>query len=129
MVQDAWKQALDQEKLEPIAQPHVHDLKFEDGEPVTFDIHLEVRPTIEITNTEGFTVSRPSEVVTDEMVEEQLQTLRKQRAALMPVEDKPQLGDQVKVKIALAEEGGELPEQKDICLSSAKVRRSPGSRS
>ena len=48
MVQDAWKQALDQEKLEPIAQPHVHDLKFEDGEPVTFDIHLEVRPEIAI---------------------------------------------------------------------------------
>ena len=120
MVQDAWKQALDQEKLEPIAQPHVHDLKFEEGEPVTFDIHLEVRPTIAIDKTDGFVVSRPSETVTDTMVEEQLETLREQRAVLSPVEDKPQPGDQVKVKIASQEEGGEMPEQREYPLELGK---------
>lgn len=126
MVQDAWKQALDQEKLEPIAQPHVHDLKFEDGEPVTFDIHLEVRPEIAIGTTTGFTVSRPSEAVTDEMVQEQLETLREQRAALEPVEDKPQPGDQVRVKIASQEEGGEMPEQREYPLELGKGQAIPG---
>ena len=126
MVQDAWKQALDQEKLEPIAQPHVHDLKFEDGQPVTFDIHLEVRPEIAIGTTTGFTVSRPSEAVTDEMVQEQLETLREQRAALEPVEDKPQPGDQVRVKIASQEEGGEMPEQREYPLELGKGQAIPG---
>ena len=126
MVQDAWKQALDQEKLEPIAQPHVHDLKFEDGEPVTFDIHLEVRPEIAIGTTTGFTVSRPSEAVTDEMVQEQLETLREQRAALEPVEDKPQPGDQVRVKISSQEEGGEMPEQREYPLELGKGQAIPG---
>ena len=126
MVQDAWKQALDQEKLEPIAQPHVHDLKFEDGEPVTFDIHLEVRPEIAIETTSGFTISRPSEVVSDEMVREQLETLREQRAALEPVEDKPQPGDQVRVKIASQEEGGEMPEQREYPLELGKGQAIPG---
>ncbi len=120
MVQDAWKQALDQEKLEPIAQPHVHDLKFEDGEPVTFDIHLEVRPEIVIETTSGFTIARPSETVTDTMVAEQLETLREQRAALEPVEDKPQPGDQVRVKIASQEEGAEMPEQREYPLELGK---------
>ncbi len=120
MVQDAWKQALDQEKLEPIAQPHVHDLKFEDGEPVTFDIHLEVRPEIVIETTSGFTIARPSETVTDSMVAEQLETLREQRAALEPVEDKPQPGDQVRVKIASQEEGAEMPEQREYPLELGK---------
>ena len=120
LVQDAWKQALDQEKLEPIAQPHVHDLKFMDGEPVTFDIHLEVRPEIVIETTSGFTVSRPSELVTDEMVQEQLETLREQRAALSPVEDKPQPGDQVKVQIASQEEGAEMPDQREYPLELGK---------
>jgi trigger factor len=120
MVQDAWKQALEQEKLEPIAQPHVHDLKFEDGAPVTFDIHLEVRPEIAIETTSGFTVARPSEVVTEDMLDEQLQTMREQRSALAPVEDKPQPGDQVKVKIASAEEGEELPEQREYPLELGK---------
>ena len=126
MVQDAWKQALDQEKLEPIAQPHVHDLKFEDGQPVTFDIHLEVRPEIAIGTTTGFTVSRPSEAVTDEMVQEQLETLREQRAALEPVEDKPQPGDQVRVRIASQEEGGEMPEQREYPLELGKGQAIPG---
>ena len=126
MVQDAWKQALDQEKLEPIARPHVHDLKFEDGEPVTFDIHLEVRPEIAIETTSGFTISRPSEVVSDEMVREQLETLREQRAALEPVEDKPQPGDQVRVKIASQEEGGEMPEQREYPLELGKGQAIPG---
>jgi trigger factor len=120
MVQDAWKQALEQEKLEPIAQPHVHDLKFEEGEPVTFDIHLEVRPTITMDTTSGFVVARPSEVVTETMVQEQIETLREQRAALSPVEDKPQPGDQVKVQIASAEEGGEMPEQREYPLELGK---------
>ncbi len=120
MVQDAWKQALEQEKLEPIAQPHVHDLKFEEGAPVTFDIHLEVRPTITMDTTSGFVVARPSEVVTETMVQEQIETLREQRAALSPVEDKPQPGDQVKVQIASAEEGGEMPEQREYPLELGK---------
>ena len=120
LVQDAWKQALDQEKLEPIAQPHVHDLKFEDGQPLTFDIHIEVRPDIAIESTDGFTVARPSEIVTEEMVQEQLETLREQRAALAPVEEKPQPGDQVRVQIASQEEGGEMPEQREYPLELGK---------
>jgi len=120
LVQDAWKQAIDQEKLEPIAQPHVHDLKFEDGQPLTFDIHLEVRPEIVIETTSGFTVSRPSEVVTDEMVQEQLETLREQRAALAPVEEQPQPGDQVRVQIASQEEGADMPEQREYPLELGK---------
>ena len=126
MVQDAWKQALDQEKLNPIAQPHVHDLKFEDGQPVTFEIHLEVRPEIAISTTNGFTIARPSEAVTDDMVQEQLETLREQRAALEPVEDKPQPGDQVRVKIASQEEGGEMPEQREYPLELGKGQAIPG---
>ena len=120
LVQDAWKQAIDQEKLEPIAQPHVHDLKFEDGQPLTFDIHIEVRPEIAIETTEGFTVARPSEAVTDEMVQEQLETLREQRAALAPVEERPQPGDQVRVQIASQEEGAEMPEQREYPLELGK---------
>jgi trigger factor len=126
LVQDAWKQALDQESLEPIAQPHVHDLKFEDGEPLTFDIHLEVRPTIAIETTTGFVVARPSEAVTDTMIDEQLETLREQRGALMPVEDKPQPGDQVKVKIASQEEGADMPEQREYPLELGKGQAIPG---
>jgi trigger factor len=126
LVQDAWKQALEQEKLEPVAQPHVHDLKFEDGQDVTFDIHLEVRPEIVLDNTSGFTVARPSADVTDEKVREQLDTLRDQRAMWVPVEDKPAEGDKVVVKIASAEEGTDLPEMREYPLEIGKGQAIPG---
>src|SRR5215204_4886188 len=42
LVQDAYKQALEQQNLQPVAQPHVHDLHFHEGEPLKFELHLEV---------------------------------------------------------------------------------------
>src|SRR5690348_18085392 len=48
LVQEAFKEVLEREKFDLAAQPHVHDLKFTDGEPLTFELHLEVRPNIEI---------------------------------------------------------------------------------
>src|SRR5678810_1002063 len=44
LVQDAYKEVLERENLQPIAQPHVHDLKFEADAPLTFELHVEVRP-------------------------------------------------------------------------------------
>ena len=39
VISESWKVTLDQEKLEPLADPHVHDLKFEAGTPLTFELH------------------------------------------------------------------------------------------
>jgi trigger factor len=48
LVQEAFKEVMEREKLDVAAQPHVHDVKFDDGQPLTFELHLEVRPTIEL---------------------------------------------------------------------------------
>ena len=48
LVQEAFKEVMEREKLDVAAQPHVHDLKFEEGEPLTFELHLEVRPKLEL---------------------------------------------------------------------------------
>ena len=36
LVQESWRAAVEQEKLKPIADPHIHNLKWEEGAPVTF---------------------------------------------------------------------------------------------
>src|SRR3954466_7664808 len=46
LVQDAFKEVMDREKLDVASQPHVHDLKFAEGEPLSFELHVEIRPTI-----------------------------------------------------------------------------------
>src|SRR2546430_1207836 len=50
LIRESWTVALEQEKLKPIADPHVHNLKWEvgGGAPVTFEFHVEVKPDIKL---------------------------------------------------------------------------------
>ena len=41
LVQEAFKEVMEREKLDVAAQPHVHDVKFDEGQPLTFELHLE----------------------------------------------------------------------------------------
>ena len=106
LVQEAYKEVLEREKLQPVAQPHVHDLKFEEGQPLVFELHLEVRPEISLARTSGFRVQRPATAVTDEQVTEQIEQIRDQKATWAPVEDRPMPGDMVKVELATADDTG-----------------------
>ena len=111
LVQEAFKEVMEREKLDVAAQPHVHDVKFEDDKPLTFELHLEVRPKIELARTQGFRVARNTTTVTDEQVNEQLENLRDQKATWAPVEEQPREGDMVKVLLSTPQkDGDEMPE-------------------
>src|SRR5947208_13223392 len=49
LIRESWSIALEQEKLKPIADPHIHNLKWETGAgaPVTFEFQFEVKPDID----------------------------------------------------------------------------------
>ncbi|HKW09925.1 MAG TPA: trigger factor [Gemmatimonadaceae bacterium] len=116
LVQEAFQEVVDREQLKVASQPHIHDLKFNEGEPLTFELHLEVRPEVALGRTQGFRVSRPAGVVTDEQVREQIEHMREQKATWHPVENKPAPGDMVTVLLATSDEDGTMPEGKDYRL-------------
>ena len=116
LVQEAYKEVLERENYKLASQPHVHDVKFGDNEPLTFELHLEVRPEIELARTQGFRVARTERAVTDEQVREQIEQLRDQRASWAPTEDRPAPGDMVTVVLATADENGDMPEGKQYPL-------------
>jgi trigger factor len=126
LVNEAFQEVVKREELDLAAQPHVHDLKLADGEPVTFELHCEVRPKIELATTDGFTITRKEAAVTDEALEEQLEKLREQRAAWTPVEEKPAEGDLVTVDLATADADGTLPEAKEYRLALGGGQAIPG---
>ena len=103
LVQDAYQQLVEQEKLDLITQPHVHDLKFEPGTPLTFTFHVEVRPDVRLERVDGFDVERPSAEVSDEVLTQQLDQMREQRAVWTPVEEAPQDGDRVTLDLSVQE--------------------------
>ncbi|MEP6618973.1 MAG: trigger factor [bacterium] len=127
LVQEAFKEVMEREKLDVAAQPHVHDVKFDEGQPLTFELHLEVRPTIELKRTEGFKVTRSAKQVTDETVAEQIEALRDQKASWAPVEEQPREGDMVKVLLSTPEgDSTELPEARPYNLVLGGGQAIPG---
>jgi len=126
LVQEAYKEVLEREKFKLASQPHVHDVKFDDNEPLTFELHFEVRPDIELARLQGFRVHRTERHVTDEQVREQVDQLREQKATWNPVEDRPVEGDMVTVLLATADETGAMPEGKQYPLVLGAGQAIPG---
>jgi trigger factor len=127
LVQEAFKEVMEREKLDVAAQPHVHDVRFEEDKPFTFELHLEVRPKVQLAKTEGFTVTRPPATITDEQVAEQLETLRDQKATWAPVEERPREGDMVNVLLSTPQaEGDEMPEGQPYPLVLGSGQAIPG---
>jgi len=106
VIGESWDTAVKTQQLKPIADPHIHDLKFEDGAPITFEFLVTVKPEITLNRLGGFALTRKVERVTDDMVNSQLDRLRGQRAPWSPIEgEKPQPGDLVQVTLATLEQG------------------------
>src|SRR6266496_3325010 len=112
LVQESWRVAQKQEELKPIADPHIHNLKWEEGAPVTFEFHVELKPELKLQRLGGFRLTRTVPAVTAAQVDAQLTTMREQRAPWTPVAgEKPQLKDLVDVIIATRENGAEKDPQ------------------
>lgn len=126
LVQEAYKEVIDREQLKVASQPHVHDVKFEEGQPLVFELHVEVRPELQLARVEGFQVTRPDAVVTEEQLTEQIDQLREQRATWSPIEGKAAPADMVKVELATADESGEIPEGKEYSLVIGEGQVIPG---
>ena len=126
LVQEAFQEVVDREKLKVAAQPHIHHLKFEEGQPLSFELHIEVRPELKLDRTHGFRLTRPSSTVTEEQVQEQLDQLRDQRASWSPTEEKPREGDMVTVQLSSANEDGSFPEAREYRIVIGGGQAIPG---
>jgi trigger factor len=116
LVQEAFQEVLDREKFKVASQPHVHDLKFEEGQPLSFELHVEVRPEVALARTQGFRVSRTRPEITDDAVRDQIEQIREQKATWSPVEDRPSPGDMVRVELSTADEDGSFPAPREYPL-------------
>jgi trigger factor len=126
LVRDAYKEVVEKQDLKVASQPHVHDLTFEEGKPLTFELHFELRPTIDLARTSGFRVTRKQAAVNEDAVGEQLEHIRDQRAAWTPVEDKPMPGDMVNVQLSTSDKPDAPGEEKAYPLVLGAGQAIPG---
>jgi trigger factor len=106
VIRESWETAKTNESLKPITDPAIRNLKFEEGSPIEFELHVEVRPELKLGRVGGFKVERREATVSDSAVEEQLTRIQEQKAAWIPVEGaKPLPGQMVRVEVATIENG------------------------
>jgi trigger factor len=106
LVQASWERARETEKLRPVGQPHIHDLKWSDADVVEFELHVDVHPELKLAKTGGFKVTRTLGKVTDAQVIEQIDKLREQKATWTPLENgKPAPKHLVELTIANLDDG------------------------
>jgi trigger factor len=107
VIRESWETAKTSESLKPITDPSIRNLKFEDGSPIEFELHVEVRPELTLGRVGGFRVERRLAPVTDSAVDEQLARIQEAKAAWIPVEGaKPVPGQMARVEVAPIENGG-----------------------
>src|SRR5213075_2964666 len=75
LLQDAYQEVVSREQLKVASQPHLHDVKYDEGKPLVFELHVEVRPDITLGRTQGFRVTRSASAVNDDTVREQIDQL------------------------------------------------------
>ena len=114
LIRESWTVALEQEVLKPVADPHIHNLKWEAGAPVTFEFHVEIKPDLKLERLGKFHLKRRVAKVTEEQVLAQLNELREQKAPWTPVPgERPRPKDLVHVTIAAREGEGQEAQAKD----------------
>ena len=111
-VQKHLLEAIKTENLQPLDHPHIHELSYNEGEPLRFTAEFEVLPELNLSNYRGLEIERVPVEVKEEEVEATIKTMQERMAQYLPVTGRAiQTGD-----FAVISYVGKLgdPSKKDI---------------
>jgi trigger factor len=113
-------EALQQNELQPLAQPEIEVTRLEDNETLEFTAEVDVKPNIEVPPYDGLEVTVDDVAVTDAEIDEQVESLRERFATLKDVERAAGDDDLVTIDL-LATRDGEDVEGGEVSGFSYKV--------
>lgn len=117
LVPERVEKAVAEQKLNPVSQPQVDKLDFNEGQPLKFRAVFEVLPDFELRTYKGLEIEMPPMDVTDQDVNKALEETRERAAAFAPVEGRAvENGDFAQLKLTGTPEGGGDPIQADSVL-------------
>jgi len=106
LMQDAYREALVQEDILPLANADVEVIQAEPGKPVIFKATVPVRPEVLLGDYRNFNFKPDVDVIDDPRVDQVVEELRDQNATLAPVEDRgAQDGDYAVISFVGTTEG------------------------
>lgn len=117
LVDSTLSQALADKNVQPLSQPSIAPTELSPGETFQYKARFEVRPEIEKVEWEGLEAKRPSVKATDDMIDAEIQRLRREHSTLQtPEPPRPaERGDLATVTFKL-EVGGQTmgPDSQEI---------------
>ena len=96
LMEHSLREALVQEKLNPLGGPRLETKTLEEGQDLEYCATFEVMPEFELSGFENIRVERLVSEVTDQDVDRMIETLRQQRAIWSAVERSARIGDRVR---------------------------------
>lgn len=99
LINNAVRDALVSNNINPLGQPDVRDVTMEDGKPISFTVHVDVFPQIDLNNTKGFDFEKVKVSITDADVESTIKNLQQQFTEFVEIEKARPVkdGDQVEI--------------------------------
>jgi trigger factor len=88
LVQDAYRAALIEKEILPLANASLEVVQAEEGKPLIFKATVPVRPKVELGDYRNFNFKPEIEAIDDDKVSRVIDELRDQQATLAPVEDR-----------------------------------------
>ncbi|MGH6654421.1 MAG: trigger factor [Actinocrinis sp.] len=105
---DLYIQAVTESKIEAVGRPEVEVTEFADGEQLKFTAEVDVRPEFDLPEYKGVAVEVDDVAVSDEDVDEQVDSLRKRFGTLTGVERAVEDGDFVTIDLVATIDGETL---------------------
>jgi trigger factor len=122
LVDRTLTKALSDKQVQPLTQPSVEPAELRPKQAFSFKARFEVRPDITKVTWEGLEAKRPKAEVSAEMVDAELERMRREHATNQPVEGRAaKKGDLVTLALRFAIDGKEENEEVDTEVGSGQI--------
>jgi trigger factor len=81
LISEAYRKAVEEQKLDVLGQPDIEEIQFSRGQPLQFAATIETAPEFELPEYKGLPIQRELRSVTEADVERALNLLREQRVS------------------------------------------------
>lgn len=96
VMQSSFYEAISQEKLIPAGQPHIEPKAMpDDAADLEFTATFEVYPEVQLADMSQITVEKPDVEITEQDIDNMVETIRKQQTTFKTAEKKSEEGDKV----------------------------------
>jgi trigger factor len=122
IVNSTFYEAISQEKLRPVGQPRIDEIKDSEGQDLEYLAVFEVYPEVTLADLSKVSISRPVTELNDDDVAKMIDVLRNQQASFEASDKPAEEGDQVNIDFVGTKGGEEFAggkaEGQDLVLGS-----------